>query len=58
MDGFNEIYAMLDQIPRLAGSIGMEKGMVFMCLATGLRDEIISKQKAGYDPSEPLQMLL
>jgi hypothetical protein len=33
-NSFNEIYAMLDQMPGLAGSIGMEKGMAFVCLIT------------------------
>lgn len=57
LDSFNDIYAMLDQVPGLASSIGMEKGMAFVRIATRLRDEIISKQKAGYDPSEPPKTL-
>jgi hypothetical protein len=48
---------MLDQVPGLADSIGMEKGMAFVRIATRLRDEIVSKQKAGYDPSKPPKTL-
>jgi hypothetical protein len=56
-DSFSEIHAMLEQVPGLTSSIGMEKGMQFVRLATRLRDEIVSKQKAGYDPSKPPQTL-
>lgn len=52
-DSFSEIHAILDRIPGLVNSIGMEKGMAFIRLATQLKDEIASKQKVGYDVSEP-----
>jgi hypothetical protein len=52
-DSFNEIHDMLGQFPGLSDSIGMEKGMAFVRLATRLKDEIVSRQKAGYEPTEP-----
>ena len=57
MDSFNNIHAMLEQVPGLVSSIGMEKGMAFVRLATQLKDEILSKQKATHDPSQPPQTL-
>ena len=56
-DNFNEILGLLEQCPGLPGAIGMEKAMVFVRLATRLKDEIISKQKPGQDPSQPPDML-
>ena len=53
MDSFNDIHAMLEQVPVLASSIGMEKGMAFIRLATWLKDEILLKQKATHDPRQP-----
>jgi hypothetical protein len=57
MDSFTDIHAMLEQVPGLASSIGMEKGMAFVRLATRLKDEILSKQKAKHDPGQPPQTL-
>ena len=56
-DNFNEILGLLEQCPGLPGAIGMEKAMVFVRLATRLKDEIISKQKPGQDPSQLPDML-
>jgi hypothetical protein len=56
-DSFNEIHVMLDWIPTLVNLIRMEKGMAFIWLTTWLKDKIASKQKVGYDASEPLQTL-
>jgi hypothetical protein len=35
----------------------MEKAMTFVQLATHLKDEILSKQKLGHDPSKPPDVL-
>ena len=56
-DDFNEILKLLEQYPGLPGAIGMEKAMMFVRLATRLKDEILSKQKPGHDPSTPPDML-
>lgn len=52
-DTFNDIHDMLEKFPGLSSLIGLEKGMTFVRLATRLKDEIISKQKAGHSPSDP-----
>ena len=57
MNSFNDIHAMLEWVPGLADLIGMEKGMAFVRLATWLKDEILSKQKATHDPSQPPETL-
>ena len=56
-DDFNEILKLLERYPGLPGAIGMEKAMMFVRLATRLKDEILSKQKPGHDPSTPPDML-
>jgi len=53
MDSFNDIHTMLEEVPGLASSIGMEKGMAFMHLATLLKDEILSKQRPHMIPANP-----
>jgi len=56
-DDFNEILRLLEQYPGLPGAIRMEKAMMFVQLATCLKDEILSKQKPGHDPSKPPDVL-
>jgi hypothetical protein len=55
---FNKILKLLEQYPGLPCAIGMEMAMTFVQLATCLKDEILSKQKPGHDPSKPLDVLL
>ncbi|KAJ7629156.1 hypothetical protein DFH06DRAFT_1141160 [Mycena polygramma] len=49
MDNFNEIHAALSSVPGLCESIGMEKAMVFVRLASRLKDSILAAQP----PSHP-----
>ena len=56
-DTFNEIHTMLEAVPGLSSTIGMEKAMSFVRLATKLKDEILSKQKVGHDASEAPDIL-
>jgi hypothetical protein len=56
-DNFNEILRLLEQCPGLPSEIGMEKAMLFVRLATRLKDEIVSKQKPGHDPTQPPELL-
>jgi hypothetical protein len=52
-DTFDTIYELLKQYPGLSGTIGMEKGMTFVRLATRLKDEILLLQRPGHNPEEP-----
>jgi hypothetical protein len=56
-DTFNEIHTMLEAVPGLSSTIGMEKAMSFVRLATKLKDEILSKQKVGHNASEAPDVL-
>src|SRR6267154_231010 len=56
-NNFNEILRLLEQCPGLPSEIGMEKAMLFVRLATRLKDEIVSKQKPGHDPTQPPELL-
>jgi hypothetical protein len=47
-DTFDAIYESLEGYPGLSSTIGMEKGMAFVRLATRLKDEILSQQGPGH----------
>jgi len=53
LDTFDDIHELLKKCTGLSSTIGMEKAMTFIRLATCLKDEILSKQKADYDPNSP-----
>jgi hypothetical protein len=48
---------MLDAVPGLSSTIGMEKAMTSVRLATQLKDEILLKQKVGHDANKPPNLL-
>ena len=52
-DNLDEIHDVLKKYPGLSAGIGMEKAMLFVRLATRLKDEILSKQKPEHNPDEP-----
>jgi hypothetical protein len=52
-DDFNDIFKLLELYPGLTSSIGMEQAIAFIRLTTRLKDEILSKQTPGHDPSQP-----
>jgi hypothetical protein len=52
-DNLDEILDVLKKYPGLSAGIGMEKAMLFVRLATRLKDEILSKQKPEHNPDEP-----
>jgi hypothetical protein len=56
-DTFDDIHELLKKSPGLSSTIGMEKSMTFIRLATRLKDEILSKQKPSHDPSKTPETL-
>ncbi|KAF8217995.1 hypothetical protein K438DRAFT_1747239 [Mycena galopus ATCC 62051] len=57
MDTFNEIHAQLSKIPGLCESIGMEKAMQFVRIASRLKDSITVAQPPRHDATEPPELI-
>ncbi|KAJ7788390.1 hypothetical protein B0H13DRAFT_2395046 [Mycena leptocephala] len=52
MSSMEEVYEFLSKVPGLKESVGMDKVMSFVRLASRLKDEISLAQDATHDPSQ------